>query len=653
MKTKSITRICRRLTALCICMSILSCSSYLDVIPDNIPRIEHSFSNRYQAEAYLYGCFSFLPNFADAGSNPGLLGGDEAWHIDPASAISSVLWYIARGNQGTNTPLADYWASKQNGYSLQGGKALFTALSDCNVFLENIHKPFDLGNEERNRWIAEIKFLKAYYHFWLFRMYGPIPVIRENIPVSAPAETVQRYREPVDEVVQHIVSLIDEAIVNLPTTITDKVNEMGRPTKAIALAVKAQALTLAASPLFNGTENEKPAFSLIDNRGTELFPQTYSREKWEKAATALREAINEAERAEHKLYDFKTYNPNQASLSEATTMSMQVRGAVTERWNSEIIWGDPNTSTNNLQQGCFPPIIIHHIADGAHRPSYAPTLRAVEQFYTKNGIPIEDDSDWTGTNLYSLRTATDADRLYIQPNTQTIQLHFDREARFYASIIFDRCRFFGNARLADNNLLYMQLKAGTPGAGGTDRHSSTGYLCKKLIHHMTSGPESSGGLTTYPYAFPVIRLADLYLMYAEALNESGGETPSSEVYKYVDSVRIRSGLKGVIASWRDYAVDSKKNKPLSKAGMRDIIRHERMNELAFEGIRFWDLRRWKLSEEYMNRPVRGMNILGETDEDFYRVTEIFPLRFAKKDYLWPIRQSILITNSNLKQNPGW
>jgi hypothetical protein len=633
---------------------MLSCSSYLDVIPDNIPTIEHSFSNRYQAEAYLYGCFSFLPNFADAGSNPGLLGGDEAWHIDPTSAygISSVLWYIARGTQGTNAPLADYWASKQNGYNLQGGKATFTALSDCNIFLENIHKPFDLDDEERNRWIAEIKFLKAYYHFWLFRMYGPIPVIRENISINSPGEIVQRYREPVDEVVQHIVSLIDEAVVNLPTVITDKVNEMGRPTKAIALAIKAQALTLAASPLFNGTENEKPVFSLIDNRGIELFPQTYSREKWEKAAVALKEAIDEAGRAEHKLYDFKTYNPNYASLSDATTLSMQVRGAVTERWNSEIIWGDPNTSAGTLQHGCFPAITISHVGDGEHRATYAPTLRAVEQFYTKNGIPIEDDSDWTGIDPYSLRTATADDRFYIQQNTKTIQLHFDREARFYASIIFDRGRFFGNSRLTDDNLLYIQLKAGTPGAGAMDRHSSTGYLCKKLIHIMTSGPDA-GGLTNYQYAFPVIRLADLYLMYAEALNESGGETPSSEVYKYIDSIRTRTGLKGVIASWRDHAVDSKKNKPLSKTGMRDIIRRERMNELAFEGIRFWDLRRWKLSEEYMNRPIRGMNITGETDEDFYKVTEIFPLKFEKKDYLWPIRQSVLLSNNNLKQNPGW
>ncbi len=102
--------------------------------------------------------------------------GDEVWYIDPVTASALAFGTLPGGDRGTNAPLANYWGSKQNGDDLKGGKAIFTALSDCNIFLENIHKPYDLTEEERTRWVAEVKFLKAFYHFWLFRMYGTYPI---------------------------------------------------------------------------------------------------------------------------------------------------------------------------------------------------------------------------------------------------------------------------------------------------------------------------------------------------------------------------------------------------------------------------------------------------------------------------------------------
>ncbi|MDR3246984.1 MAG: RagB/SusD family nutrient uptake outer membrane protein, partial [Prevotellaceae bacterium] len=186
MTSNIIHRICRYILPV-LCFFIFSCNAYLDVIPDNIPTVDHAFKSREEAMNYLYGCYSFLPNFPDAGENPALLGGDETWYIDPVEGMSPRLWYIPQGAQGTSAPLADYWASTQNTYSLNGGKSLFTALNDCNIFLDNIHLPFDLTDDERDRWIAEVKFLKAFYHFWLFRMYGPIPLIKESLSISSPS----------------------------------------------------------------------------------------------------------------------------------------------------------------------------------------------------------------------------------------------------------------------------------------------------------------------------------------------------------------------------------------------------------------------------------------------------------------------------------
>jgi hypothetical protein len=280
------------------------------------------------------------------------------------------------------------------------------------------------------------------------------------------------------------------------------------------------------------------------------------------------------------------------------------------------------------------------------KATWAPPLHIVEQFYTKNGIPIEDDRDWVGVDPMALRTATSDERLLVKPAAQTLQLHFDREPRFYASITFVDGRFFGNGRNADGTTLWYT----TLPSGLVEMHSSTGYVCKKMLGYQTVSSAAGNDPVPSRYPFPLIRLADLYLMYAEALNETGGDTPGADVYYYVDAIRKRSGLKGVVESWSEHAVASRQNRPQTKAGMRDIIRQERMIELAFEGIRFWDLRRWLLAEEYMNRTIRGFDVYAE---DFYRPLDLFQLTFEKKNYFWPVRQNVLMKNTNLIQNPGW
>lgn len=631
-----------------LAFSVVSCD-YLDIVPDNVLTVDHAFKSRNEAEGYLYGIYGFLPSFADPTSNPALMAGDEIWYVERGS-VNKRMWDIARGFQGTNTPMGDYWASYANAnrYDLNGGLPLFTALRDCNIFLENIDKAIDLGEEERIQWIAEVKFLKAYFHFWLLRMYGPVPTIKENRPID---DTGWIYREPVDDVVEYIVSLIDEAVPDLPPKIDDVMLYLGRATQPIALAVKAQALMLAASPLFNGNHDYA---DFTDKRGIHLFPQEYDAEKWKKAADALKEVIDVAHSAGNKLFDFKEETIYGGRLNKETLLAMNVRGAVTERWNNEIIWGASNSSTGSLQRMCHPQFFMVQGTGGLYK-NYAPPLHIVEQFYTKNGVPIEEDKEWANINIYNLRTGDAEHKLYIAQGQQTMNLHFDREARFYGSIIFDGGTYYGNGRIdTDNNLWITQLKAGDPGGGTSppERYLSTGYQCKKLVHYLTSVPDNNSSISVYEYAFPIIRLADLYLMYAEALNEYK-TSPDADVYEYIDLVRIRSGLEGVVDSWNKYALSEVADKPLTKEGMREIIHRERMNELAFEGSRFWDLRRWKEAEKYMNEPIRGLNISGEKAIDFYTIQTVYQLEFERKDYLWPIRQSVLLRNNNLVQNPGW
>lgn len=660
MKLKNIKKI-----MIVCCTSFLialpSCD-YLDVVPDDVATIEHAFRNRAEAEKYLYGCFSFLPDVGNPTNDPAMLGGDEVWIPEVINAgwgtDLSQMRNIIMGNQGTVSPYANYWTSMRNGQTLRGGKSLWTGISDCNIFLENIHLPYDLPEYEMKKWTGEALFVKAYLHYWLFRQYGPIPLIRDNQAIDTDAESIQQYREPVDTCVNYIVSLLDQAAALLPVTVENPTDDLGRPDRCIALALKAQVLTLAASPLFNCNPDYA---DYVDNRGVQLFPQDESvkKEKWEKAVKALKGAIDTAHLGMYELYNYRKAYTGSSILSEETILSMNVRGAVTDRWNTELIWGNSRGNNNEAVQRMSAPYFSANQGTGGWgNKVYAPTLRTVKQFYTKNGIPIEDDADWEGKNIWNLRTATTNEKQYIRVNYQTAELHFEREPRFYGMISFDGGTFYGNNNLQTDNssnntampITEMKLNQ-LNGYSIPNRSSITGYICKKMVSRLSSGTGSTAW-SNVSYAYPVIRLADLYLMYAEALNE-WKNAPDAEVYEYIDKVRARSGLKGVAESWAQYAVGEKKNKPATQEGMREIIQRERMIELAFEGARYWDLRRWKLAEEYLNQPIMGLDVMQSDAAGFYQEITVFNPKFELKDYFSPIRTNALVYNLNLLQSPGW
>src|SRR5205085_1559754 len=111
---------------------------------------------------------------------------------------------------------------------------------------------------------------------------------------------------------------------------------------------------------------------------------------------------------------------------------------------------------------------------------------------------------------------------------------------------------------------------------------------------------------------------DLYLLYAEAQNEAAG--PSEQVYTYLDKVRARAGLGGVVTTWNLYS--NNPGKPLSKEGLRSIIHQERLIEMAFEGSRLWDLRRWKEAAAELNKPITGWDRTQSAPADYYRVVNI-------------------------------
>lgn len=632
---------------------ITSCKKYLDVVPDNVATIDHAFKLRNEAEKYLFTLYSYMPKGGDGWYNPAFMGGDEIWLPETAQDHWHPIFRIARGEQNKDLPLFDEWAGKRKGNgTTYDTLKIWWGINHCNIFLENLHdlsKVPDLSLSERERWIGEAEFLKAYYHFYMLRMYGPVPIRDKTINIDGDIANTYTRRMPIDSCANYISNLLDSAYQKLPIKISDENNELGRATQSIALAVKAKLWATVASPLFNGNPDYA---GFTDKEGTPLFNTAYDSKKWEKARDAALAAIQSAESNGHGLYE---YGPDFLGLTDTTKLQLSIRNAVTGRWNREHVWANSQMYFVN-EDLCMPPT-ERSTTGGVStvrfdlKGVWAAPIKIAKLFYSQNGVPIDEDNTLSFADYEKLRTATTAERNYIEPGLQTARLNFDREPRFYASLGFDNGVWYmkdGTTTGSDRNTFYLKAKnTEKAGFGHFTNWNETGYFIKKLVHWESS---TNSRVSWKRYPWPEVRMADLYLLYAEALNEV--EPASMRAIEYIDKVRRRAGLKGVVESWTNFSTNP--GKYASQPGLREIIHRERLIELAFEGHRFWDLRRWKKSFDELNKDITGWNILGKTADTYYKERVVYSQRFiSPRDYFWPIGNYDTRRNPNMVENPGW
>ncbi len=622
----------------------VSCSDFLDVVPDGVSTLDNAFSRRTEAKKYLFTLYSYMPEQGDVGSSPALWG-DEMWSMENALHYdySMEAFNIGRGLQNANNPLLNHWDH------------YYKALRDCNIFLENVVNVPDLPDWEKKQWVAEAKFLKAYYHFCLVRMYGPIPIIRENLPIDASQREVRVFREPVDDCFDYIVQLLDEAAPDLPLSITNPVEELGRITRPIAYAMKAKVLVIAASPLFNGNTDQVNLVNTNSEDKKPLFNQEWSLAKWDRALVACEEAVKMCEdELGMKLYEYP--GSAQYNLSDTIILQLSLRNAFNERWNSEIIWANSKSRPDYIQVGTTPKLDPQY-QDGARlSQSLCTPLKIGEQFYTEHGVPVEEDKTFDYETRYETRTAGVEDQLYIRRGSRTANIHFNREPRFYAWVGFDTGVWYGQGKYDDSNpndLFYVQGRKGQlHGATGPDFGPVTGYIPKKYVNFESVQNPGVDSYSVNLYSWPLIRLADVYLLYAEALNEAADtETNRAKAITYIDKVRDRAGIPGVEEAWTNYSTNPGKFR--SQVGLREIIHRERLIELSFEGQRFWDLRRWKEVMEAYRTPIESWDLEQREPQYYYRKKVIVNQQFGLKDYFWPISNANLRNNPNLVQNLGW
>ena len=588
-------------------MTLMSCSeSYLDKTPDEDLNLDLLFQERNYAEAFLSNTYSYVPSEItmawhswmgrEYNLNPFVGAADEmemSWTSPYNQFMNSGAW--SPSDAGTPTPAFWWW--------------YYEGIRKTNLFLENIDKT-PMSASDKDIWIGEAYFLRAFYHFMLFRVYGPIPVIDRSIKGGDNYKDI--VRDPVEKVVQFIVDDCERAYSLLNIKVSS--DKYGRATSAAALALKARTLLYAASPLYNGNEDYA---DFKNANGNNLIPVTYNKQKWTIAADAAKDCIDQAEAAGYKLY----YSEDKDPVHSYTNLFLA-------RFNSEVLFARNCGESNFFEQLCTS-------SGQGGWSGLNPTQNLVDAYEMQSngerpilgydGVTpkINSNSGYEEKGF----TSEAHPKGYYPAGTR--KMYVNRDPRFYASINFNGQNWRGR-RLEF-------FSTGLDKGSGPD-YPSTGYLMRKYSDENVDIPQGKWTLRTWIF----FRLGELYLNYAEALNEAEG--PVDNVYKYVNDIRKRAGMPELPEN-------------LTQIEMRERIRHERQIELAFETHRYFDCHRWKIAEKTDNGPIYGLSHdLGTylQDEDFYTRSLIETRVFeAPKHYLWPIQQYEIDRVPWLVQNPEW
>ena len=467
--------------------------------------------------------------------------------------------------------------SAANPYSRTWTKC-YTAIADVCMYLEKLDEAditewqynpnYDLWVQQMELFPYELRFLRAYFYFELFRSYGDVPLVTTTL-TNAEANTITR--TPADEIVKFIVEEIDEIAPYLPVSYVTEVNsEVGRATRGAALALKARTLLYAASPLFNPTND---------------------RNRWAAAAEACKVILDNAATWGLKLSAYGSLWGHDAF------------------YNPELIFGLGRGEFNSFEMANY-PVGVENGASGN-----CPTQSFVDQYeYQDNG------------QTFGERYPGSIDLASVDP-------YEGLDPRFALTVVKNGDEWPTNGSQKKAIEIFQGGFNALPKYGATP----TGYYLRKYVDGACV--TTADNQTTRRHTWILMRLAEFYLDYAEAVfNATGSANSNAYGMTANEAVNVLRGRKGIDMP------------AFTEDGSAWVERYERERavELAFENHRFWDVRRWKKGAQYF-RTIQVASIGSNLLLSRGTVTR----QWDDKYYFYPIPQSELKKNPNLTQNAGW
>lgn len=513
--------------------------------------------------------------------------------IDRTDALTDIA-HSANTYAGANSYYTGAYSSstvnKNTVYYFLNSKT-WTGIRYSWLVIENIDRVPDMTSEAKERAKAEAKVLIATHYADMFRNFGGVPILRKSIST---ADEFVFPRASAQETLDFIVGLIDDAIPYLEWRVANP-NDDGRMTAAYAMALKQRVLVFAASPLFNSNE---PYFSGADDK---TWFGSEDPARWATAVAAGAEFFAANSGNEYAL--------NQAATQDEVGYRKAFRDAYFTRANPEMILS-LRRGYNNSYGASF--------CGGADNfaKSQSPTIKYFQMF------PMKDGSDFN----------------FNWSNPQGKNPFADRDPRFYETILS-----------ANDNYGGRQSELWVGGRDRTEPDTSTGLRMYKFSQDYTA-TTSVGHVDCYP----AMRLADVMLNYAEALNETDNRALAAE---YVYKVRNRVGL--TIPSQTALS-------GYNKVQMRDFILDERAREFGFEDSRWFDIVRWKKAD-CLTTPMKGLNmrrsgnaVVPDATYSYEIYTAPQSTRTAWWGGSWSSRWYLSAFPANevnkgygLTQNPGW
>lgn len=654
MKNKIKTLLLTGCVSLALGTSLSSCQDYLDKEPDSTVSADDAFANFRNFQGFVEEIYNCIPDKEKCNYCPSWNWGDD--EIFNPEADNRMTHQVDLGNfrawESTGNWLKRDGASTSTDKFAHGiWNHAWYCIRKCNLGLQNIDK-FVTGSAEEKKLIeGQLYFFRAWWHEEMMQYFGGMPYVDTYLDANAEQRLPRlSYQECADRAAADFRKAADLLPINWDKTsagaATQGKNDL-RINKIMALGYLGKTYLWAASPLMkNGAQ-----IGASKNGKTYDYDQEYAK----KAAEAFGELLSlvEAGQTQYALAEFKYSDIyNHEKSADANSCFSDIFYTKKQNWKMpgtvEAIFRGPSPDFNGSNWNTskvFGPKVQKVVAHD--NVIHQPTANLVEAYGMANGEPIY----LVENGKYVLNPKSGFDPEHPFKN---------RDPRFYHDIVFDGFKYLNGTPGQYADLQYCQLYTGgnmRPIANA----SRTGYFIQKLVPHTCNEVDKDydWGSALHCY-LPYMRLADIYLMYAEACAAFGGASGKSSNFgktaeDAINTLRARCGA-GPVAP--EFVADNHK--------FMDEVRREREVELSFEGFRFCDLQRWlllteapynqKFSQEFDR--VESADFYTKNDPKDARVANyrrklILTRNFGTKHYWFPLPIKETQISSEFKQNPGW